>query len=259
MSFAIPDYPVAFWMAAVTAVLLLGISKAGFAGGVGALTTPLVALTIGVADAVAILLPLLIIVDILALFYYRRDFDRRSVRLLLPGSLIGILAGGLFFSFLLGKDHVFRAGLGIIALIFVAFQVTKGLLMGKVAKRHPGAFEGLVMGALSGFISTIAHAGGPPVAIFLLPQQFPKHIYVGTTAIFFAITNMLKLIPYGTLGLLKPGNFTTIALLAPLCYVGVRLGVYLNRRVSEEWFTRVVYTFLFLAGIHLVWTGIFRR
>jgi len=256
MTWTMPDYPLLFWGTAVIAVLLLGISKAGFAAGIGALTTPLVALTIGVADAVAILLPLLIIVDIQAFFYYRRDFDRRSIKLLLPGALVGILAGGLFFSALLGKENLLRIGLGILALLFVAFQVAKGLILGKMARRYPGAFEGLAMGALSGFISTTAHAGGPPVAIFLLPQQLPKHIYVGTTAVFFAITNALKLIPYGMLGLLKPSNVTTIALLAPLCYVGVRLGVYLNRRVSEVWFTRVVYTFLFLAGIQLLWTGI---
>ena len=73
-------YPAAFWAAAITAVLLLGISKAGFAGGVGTWQHPLVALTITVAEAAAILLPLLIFTDILALFYYRRDFDSKSMR-----------------------------------------------------------------------------------------------------------------------------------------------------------------------------------
>ena len=205
MNWTIPDYPVTFWMAAVTAVLLIGISKAGFAAGVGALTTPLLSLTVGVTEAVAILLPLIIITDMLALFYYRRDFDQRSVKLLLPGAFVGILAGGLFFSALLGKENLLRTGLGILALLFVAFQVVRGFILGRMATHHPGPLEGLAMGAFAGFISTITHAGGPPVAIFLLPQQLPKHIYVGTTAVFFAITNALKLIPYGLLGLLKPG------------------------------------------------------
>jgi uncharacterized membrane protein YfcA len=82
-----------------------------------------------------------------------------------------------------------------------------------------------------------------------------KEIYVGTTAVFFAITNALKLIPYGMLGLLKIGNLTTIVVLSPLCYVGVRIGVYLNRHFSEKWFNRLVYSILFLSGLQLVWAG----
>ena len=99
----LPHYPAVFWVAAITAVLLLGIAKAGFAGGVGTLATPLVALTITVAEAAAILLPLLIFTDILALFYYRRDFDSKSMKVLVPGALIGILAGSLFFRSFTGR------------------------------------------------------------------------------------------------------------------------------------------------------------
>ncbi len=250
------DYPVLFWISASIAVLLFGVSKAGFAGGVGVLATPLVALTVGVAEAAAILLPLLIITDLLSLFYYRRDFDRRSIRHLMPGGLAGILLGGLLFQFLRGKDDILRAGMGILALIFVAFQATKRFTLGRIEKHHPGSAEGFLLGAAAGFTSTIAHAGGPPVAVYLLPQQFSKKIYVGTTAVFFAITNAVKLIPYGMLGLLRPGDLTAVLLLAPLTYVGVRLGVYLNRRVDEVWFMRLVYTILLFSGIHLIWSSL---
>ena len=256
MTFAIPHYPLLFWITAVAAVLLFGISKAGFAGGVGVLATPLLSLTVGVVEAAAILLPLLIATDILALFYYRRDFDHRSVRRLIPGGLAGILLGGLFFQFLRGRDDALKAGIGVLALLFVAFQATKKIIFGKIETHHPGSAEGLLMGAVAGFTSTIAHAGGPPIAVYLLPQRFPKHIYVGTTAVFFAITNTVKLIPYGMLGLLKPGNLGAIVVLLPLTYVGVRLGVYLNRRVNDVWFMRLVYTILFFSGIQLVWSAV---
>jgi uncharacterized protein len=259
MTFTLPDYPVLFWITASVAVLLFGIAKAGFAGGISIIATPLVSLTIGVAEAAAILLPLIIIADWLALFYYRRDFDRRSIKVLMPGALLGIFAGALFFRSFMGKDNILRTGIGILALLFVLFQIAKRIIMGRLEKRHPRAIEGVLMGTVTGFTSTIAHAGGPPMAVYLLPQQFPKNVYVGTTALFFTITNVLKLIPYGMLGLLKVGNLWTIALLSPLCYVGVRLGVYLNRRFSDVWFMRLVYTILLLSGIQLVWSGIAGR
>jgi len=256
MNLTLPHYPAAFWMAAITAVLLLGIAKAGFAGGVGMLATPLVSLTVGVAQAAAILLPLLIIIDILALFYYRRDFDRRSMKILMPGALLGILAAGLFFRSFMGKDDVLRLSIGILALVFVVFQVVKGFIFGRMGAHHPGPLEGIIMGTVTGFTSTISHSGGPPLAIYLLPQRFPKHIYVGTSAVFFAFTNAVKLIPYAALGLLKPANTTTVLLLSPLCYAGVLIGVYLNRRFSETWFLRLVYAILFLSALELIWTGI---
>ena len=108
------------------------------------------------------------------------------------------------------------------------------------------------MGAISGFTSTLAHAGGPPLAVYLLPQKLTPALYVGTSVIFFAVTNALKLIPYWSLGMLKVGNITTIALLCPMTYVGVRLGLYLNGRFSQKWFDRVVYGVLFLSGVQLL-------
>ena len=108
------------------------------------------------------------------------------------------------------------------------------------------------MGAASGFISTLAHAGGPPVLMDLLPQKLEKALFVGTTVIFFASVNLIKLLPYYALGLLRAGDTKAILMLAPLTYVGVRLGIYLNKRFSDLWFNRVVYGILFLTGLQLV-------
>jgi uncharacterized membrane protein YfcA len=88
--------------------------------------------------------------------------------------------------------------------------------------------------------------------MYLLPQKLPRHLFVGTMVIFFAVVNLIKLIPYHSLGLLRVGNLMTVILLAPLTYVGVRLGIYLNRRFTDLWFNRVLYTILFLTGLQLV-------
>ena len=248
----LPDHSILFWISAICAVTLVGISKAGFGAGVGVVTTPLMALTIPVADAAALLLPLLILCDIVAVYSYGWNFHRRSIKLLMPGALIGIAVGGLFFGFFIGMDHVMRVGIGVLAIIFVIFQATRVYILGALKERRPRAAEGVLMGAVAGFTSTLAHAGGPPIAIYLLPQKLSPSLYVGTAVIFFAIVNAVKLLPYWSLGMLKVGNIATIAMLAPLTYVGVKLGLYLNNRFSQKWFDRVVYGVLFLSGLQLL-------
>ena len=247
-----PDYPTYFWVLAGVAVVFVGIAKAGFGGGVGIVATPLMALVIPVADAAAILLPLLIVCDIFAVMHYRSSFDRRSIKLLLPGALVGIGIGAFYFGYFSSNERILQVGLGILSLVFVLFQVTRALIMGALSKRHPPAAEGVLMGATAGFTSTLAHAGGPPVTIFLLPQQLERSLFVGTTVIFFAAINQIKLIPYLGLDILRMEHLLSIAVLAPLCYVGVKLGIFLNQRFTDVWFNRIVYTILFLTGGQLI-------
>ena len=254
---ALPAYPPAFWFVAVAAVLLLGISKAGFGGGVGVVGTPLLSLTIPVGEAVALLLPLLMLCDLFSVWHYRTTFHRRSAALLLPGAALGIAAGTAFFGFFLDNQTILRLGVGVLALAFVAFQMVRRLAAGALAAgapaaRHPPAAEGVAMGVLAGFTSTLAHAGGPPVSVYLLPQRLPRQLYVGTTVIVFAAVNCMKLPPYLWPGLYHVGQFAAVAVLAPLTFVGGRLGIYLNRHFDEEWFNRVVYGILFVTGAKLV-------
>ena len=134
----------------------------------------------------------------------------------------------------------------------MVFQVARSILLGLIEKRHPSVVEGVLMGAMSAFTSTLAHAGGPPVTIYLLPQKLPRQIFVGTTVIFFASINQIKLIPYIGMDLLRFEHLSTILVLAPLSYVGVKLGIFLNTRFPEAWFNRIVYTVLFITGIQLI-------
>ena len=252
MTHLLPDHSTLFWISAICAVTMVGISKAGFGAGVGVIATPLMALTIPVSDAAALLLPLLVLCDIVAVCSYGMGFHRRSIKVLLPGALIGIAAGGFFFGYFIAMDHVMKVGIGVLAVVFVIFQATRAYILGALKEHRPHAAEDVLMGAISGFTSTLAHAGGPPLAVYLLPQKLTPALYVGTSVIFFAITNALKLIPYWSLGMLKVGNITTIALLSPLTYVGVQLGLYMNNRVSQRWFDRVVYAVLLLSGLQLL-------
>ncbi|MBN1102461.1 MAG: sulfite exporter TauE/SafE family protein [Deltaproteobacteria bacterium] len=248
----VPEYSVAFWFLAIAAVLLFGISKAGFGTGVGILATPLLTLAIPVTDAVAILLPLLIITDFFSVYYYRLNFHRPSIRVLLPAAIIGIAIGAFFFGAFRGNQRILQISMGILALSFVLFQILRALVLGVMEASRPKTIAGILLGAMSGFISTVAHAGGPPVAVYLLPQKLPRQLFVGTTVIFFTAVNLVKLVPYQMLGLFSVGNMATVLMLAPMTYVGVRLGIYLNRRFTDMWFNRVIYALLFLTGIQLV-------
>lgn len=248
----LPDYPDAFWLAAAAAVMLMGISKGGFGTGIGVAATPLIALTISAADAAALLLPLLLVADTFALRQYYRRFDKTNLIQLLIGALVGICLGWFFFGFFRTNERILKLGIGILAMAFVVFQLLRTFLMGALAKRTPRPGQGIFWGTMAGFTSTLAHVGSPPVLIHLLPQKLPRDIFVGTNVIFFMSMNLIKLIPYGQLGLLRMGNLTAIVLLSPLAYAGVKIGVALNRRFNELWFTRVIYFVLALTAVQLI-------
>lgn len=249
---SLPDYPTAFWLTAVLAVILVGIAKAGFGGGVGVIATPLLALTIPVSEAAALLLPLLILIDLLSIRFYWRRYHQHSLKILLPFALVGIGVGALLFSTFSDNERLLKMGIGLLSIAFVVWRLGQNMVLGALAERPLSDNTGRALGVLAGFSSTLAHAGGPPVAIYMLPQRLPRDLFVGTTVLFFTVVNLVKLLPYGALGLLQVGNLLTILVLSPLCYLGVRLGLYLNRRFTDIWFNRVIYTLLLLTGIELI-------
>jgi hypothetical protein len=236
----------------MAAVVLMGIAKAGFGGGIGLIATPLLALVLPVSDAAALMLPLLIACDGFAVRHYLRSFHSSSIKRLLPGALVGVFVGSFFFTFFGNHEQILRVGLGVLALSFVIFQIGRNLLDDTIKKYQPGTAVGLLMGAFSGFTSTIAHAGAPPVIVYLLPQKLPKLQFVGTTVIFFALLNLIKVPPYWALGLFHVDIFKLTLLLSPLAYIGVRLGVFLNKQFSDVWFNRVIYILLVLTAIQLI-------
>ena len=137
----IPDYPTLFWITAVISVLLFGIAKSGFGGGIGIITVPLLSLTISVPEASALLLPLLMFIDLLNVRHYRHHFSRRNIKLMLPGSVVGVAIGGMFFNYFRDNERVLEIGIGVIALAFIAFQITRTVILGILEKRHPKAVE----------------------------------------------------------------------------------------------------------------------
>jgi hypothetical protein len=241
----------AFYAAAVPAVLLIGISKSGFGGGFGALAVPLLAMSVPVPQAAAILLPVLVLADLLGLKALLKERDRDLARLLLPAGLVGIVIGTLGFG-LLPAPTV--AGLvGAITLVFLALRT---LFPAKADAPPPPRWLGRVLAAVSGFTSFVAHAGSPPLAFYVLPLRLSPLTFTATLAVFFAAINAAKWLPYAWLGLIDARNMLTSAVLLPLVPVGVWLGLRFVRRVSPVLFYRLINLGLLLTGCKLVWDSL---
>ena len=152
--FAFPAHPSAFWITAALAVIILGMDKAGFGGGIGFVATPLMALTIPVSDAAALLLPLLMIADLMSLRHYHGKFDRKSITVLMPGVMLGTFAAGFVFNYFSHHERVLKVGLGILVLFFIAFQLARALIFGALGKKRFPDMVGFLLGTGSGFTST---------------------------------------------------------------------------------------------------------
>jgi uncharacterized membrane protein YfcA len=253
-----PDFPVGFYVVAAFALLLTGIGKGGFGTGGASVAVPLMSIYVAPSVAAGITLPILCAMDLFGVHAYRGRWSRTHLAALLPGALVGIAVGSLAFGLL--PASAVRLLLGAIAIVFALNKwlgLTERIARALAAERRPpGRIAGLLWGAASGFTSTLAHAGGPPFAVYMLPQGLDKTVLVGTSVVFFLVLNYVKLVPYHFLGQLSPGNLAASLLFAPLAPIGIWIGVWLHRRISEAAFYQVSYTLLFATGLKLVWDAL---
>ena len=231
-------------------MLLYGVANGGFGGAVAILAVPIMALLMAPAQAAAILLPILVVMDFVVVYSYRGHFDARALRLLLPGALVGVLAGYLLADRM--NDDLMRLLVGAVALLFGA-QALLGWLS-RVGREHRPVAAG-AFGALAGFTSFSIHAGGPPLTMYLLPKQLPPLVYAGTAGLFFWVVNLAKLPPYYALGQFTSDNLLYSAALVPVAPVGVLLGKRLVRLSHPKVYYRIVAVFLIIVGAKLFYDG----
>lgn len=239
-----------FYLLAIPAVTFLGLSKGGFSG-VGMLATPLLALYAPPLQAAAILLPILITQDMISVWTYRREWDAWNIKVLLPGALVGIGVAWALAAYV--SDAAVRITVGLIGLSFVLNVWLRP--QPKLAKT-PRVGPGLFFGALAGFTSTLSQGGGPPFQVYVLPQRLSKLVFVGTTTIFFATVNALKVVPYFALGQFSTNSLTTSLVLLPLAVLTNFLGIWLVRVTPAELFFRITYILVFLISAALLWQGV---
>jgi uncharacterized protein len=237
-----------FYLVAVPAVLLMGISKSGFGVGFGSLAVPLMALAMTVPQAAAMLMPVLLLVDLLGMAALRRSFDKKLLLFLLPFGLLGVLLGTLTFKLL--DAHIVAGIVGGFTLLFLAQRF---LFPPKADHAPPPRWVGAILTTTSGFTSFVAHAGAPPISAYVIPLKLQPIVFAATMSFFFSIINLSKWVPYVWLGILDWQTFFTSLLLLPFAPIGVWVGVRIAKRIKPELFYRLVYLGMFLTGSKLVW------
>lgn len=254
-----PDTPVlmisdwSFYAAAVPAVILLGLGKGGFSG-LGLLSIPLMALVVSPVQAAAILQPILMAQDVVGVWAFRRRWSRRNLTVMLPGAVIGIALGYLLAAAV--SDAAVALSVGLIAIAFAIRRLIVERRPETLVVTQADRVRGWFWGGVCGFTSMVAHAGGPPFQIYVMPQKLPADVFIGTGAIFFALVNWLKVPPYFLLGQFSAENLATSAALGPLAVAATLAGVWLVRRVSGERLYTAIYVLLVLVGARLVWDGV---
>lgn len=240
-----------FWIIATLAVFIVALSKSGLMGSLGMVAVPMLALVMPARDAAGMMLPLLLVMDAIAIWTYRKDADWHLLRIMLPGAMVGTLVGWALWSVV--SDAMVLLFVGVITLLFVLDSLLP--LRKQLEHLPPSKPWGAFWGGFAGFTSFVSHTGGPPFQIYVLPRRLPPVIYSGTTAFFFAIVNTAKLIPYFFLGQLSVSNLTIGLILTPVAIIGVLLGVYLVRRISVKLFYQLAYWLVFILALKLIYDG----
>ncbi len=243
-----------FFLFAVPAVIFAGLSKGGFGSAAAFAATPFLALILTPGQAVGLMLPLLMVMDVTAIRVFWRKWDGAVARRLIIGAVPGIVIGALVYG--IAKPEVFKFLIGLVAIGFVAYQGGKAKGWIKPPKRAIGPLGGTMWGMVTGFTSFISHAGGPPAAVYMLSQRMDKTTYQATSVLVFWAINLIKVVPYSIVGIFTPETLKADLMLFPFAILGVLMGAWLHHKISDRFFFALAYVFLVVTGLKLIWEAL---
>lgn len=239
-------------LVAFAGVFLIGFMRGAFGGGFAIIGIPLLSTVMDPVTAGGLLAPLFIGMDLFALRYWKPStWSKPDLKLLLPGLVIGIGLGYLLFRIL---DHrAIAIAMAAITLIFVGLWLIAGA---EVTNRPRSTPKAITAGLTSGITTMVAHSGGPPLAMYLLPLGLSKAVYAGTTSLFFTVGNAIKAVPW--LLLVQPDRhvWTLMAACLPAIPIGVWLGWRLHGRLDQRQVYRACYGLLVVTALKLLWDGV---
>ncbi|HEY0009510.1 MAG TPA: sulfite exporter TauE/SafE family protein [Tepidisphaeraceae bacterium] len=252
------------WLIICFAVAMIGVAKSGFGGGLGLMVVPITALALGAVpgykseDALGLLLPLLIVGDFIAIAQYYKLPNWSLVRRLLPGAFVGIVLGTLLIWLFKQQKEIAAAliqiEIGLESLFLVALTWWRQY-RGAQHKLLPEPARAIATSIFAGVSTTLAHAAGPIIAMYLLPLNLGRQVMVATSATFFAIANITKLPTYWQAGLFDKVSPTFSLLFFPLVLGGAIFGRWLCRRMSDRVFSQIILATVFILGWYLLAIG----
>ena len=257
------------WTVLVVAAFMVGLTKAGFGAGAGILPVPLTAIALGGSQhMLPVMLPILICGDVFSIIHYPRAIQWRNIAMLVPSCIAGVALGSVVLMAIYGNRHsqgsvssVLDLFVGGICLAFLVLQVWRHFRESRLTERsepyRPRVWHGLVTGTVAGITSTLSHAAGVLIALFLLPQKLDKRVFVGTCVVYFFFGNLVKFAPYAALGLFTAPRVWTSLVVLPAVVVGTGAGLLLSRRFSGRAFTLFVYACTLAAVVKILVDAIF--
>jgi len=253
------------WTVVFLAVFLIGVTKSGFGSGVGLMIVPMTVMALGHTRhggeaALGLMLPLLIAGDLIAVWQYRHLFSLSIVKKLLPGTAVGVVVGALLLWWFKHRPPrlipaLIKVEVGLESVVLVALHWWR-VWRGQALHVTPSTLRSTLTGAAAGASSTLAHAAGPIIALYLLPQKLERQLFVGTCAIYFFLLNTAKLPAYRYAGMFSRPVLALALWLLPLVVAGALFGFWVNRRLNDELFSKVVYAATFVLGWWLLVDGV---
>jgi uncharacterized protein len=245
-----PADPSPVYVAGVIAFLglMIGFAKGGF-GGLGALLTPILALVLPVASAVGVLLPMLMVGDVFAVYMYWKEWDLELVKRMLPAGVVGALAGTFLLS-AVSPDGL-RIMLGVFVLITVAYKFLSDRI--QAIRYEPRPWHAPAAGMLSGVASGMFNSGGPPFSSYLLLQKLQARPFIATSALFFALLNLLKVPGFLYTGILNVSLLLSLWWVFPFIPVGIWVARITLTRISPSAFEWIIVALLVFSSLWLFW------
>lgn len=228
---------------------MVGITKTGIPG-LGILLVPLMALVLPARKSTGILLGILILADLFAIVYHRRNAKWRHVLRLLPAAFAGIVAG--YFGLRVVNDQQLKPIIGGIVLVMLGVNYWRTRARGEEAPIPTQWWFAVGLGFMAGATTMMANAAGPIMIIYLLAMRLPKVEFVGTAAWFFFVVNWLKVPFSANLELMTVDSVKLNLMMLPCIAAGAVAGIFLLRRIPEKAFTAIVQILAAAAAIKLL-------
>ncbi len=257
------------WLVIGSAITLIGIAKSGFGGGLGLIVVPMTTLALPLIvksdgtrysgdDALGLLLPLLMVGDVIAVSQYYKLANWKLIGRMMPPAVLGILLGTWLIHILKTRHQIaadlINIEIGFESLLLVGMTWYRQW-KGAQQKLMPEPWRTVTTCTFAGASSTLAHAAGPIIAMYLLPLNLGRQAWVATSATFFFFANIAKVPTYWQAGMFEKISPSWSLMFFPLVLAGAIFGKWLCKKMSDKLFAQAVYVTVFGLGGYLLISG----